>query len=56
MSRAPLVQDLGEWLIDQALDEPDIVGLFNQVCNRLYAIGVPLGRARLTWPTLHPLF
>ena len=56
MSRDPLIQELGEWLIDQALSEPDIVDMFKQVCARLYAIGVPIGRARLTWPTLHPLF
>ncbi len=56
MSRSPLIQEIGEWLIDQALAEPDIVEMFNQVCARLYAIGVPIGRARLTWPTLHPLF
>ena len=56
MSRQTLVNALGEWLIDQALSQPDIVAMFEQVCNRLYAIGVPLSRARLTWPTLHPLF
>ena len=56
MSRQSLIQDIGEWLIDQALSKPDIVDMFNQLCARLYAIGIPLGRARLTWPTLHPLF
>jgi len=56
MNREFLIRDIGEWLIDQALDDSDIVDLFSQVCSRLYAVGVPIGRARLTWPTLHPLF
>ena len=47
---------IGEWLVDQALCEPDIVQMFEGVCHRLHAIGVPIARARLTWPTLHPLF
>lgn len=56
MSREALIQAVGEWLIDQALAEPEIVSLFDQTCNRLRAVGVPIDRARLTWPTLHPLF
>lgn len=56
MSHQSFITEIGEWLVDQALSEPDIVTMFNQVCNRLYAMGVPVARARLTWPTLHPLF
>lgn len=56
MSRETLVRQIGEWLIDQALSEPDIIEIFDQLCHRLYGIGVPIVRARLTWPTLHPLF
>ena len=56
MTRWTLINEVGEWLIDQALEEPEIVSLFEQVCLRLRAVGVPLARARLTWPTLHPLF
>lgn len=56
MSRWTLINEVGEWLIDQALEEPEIVSLFEQVCQRLRAVGVPIARARLTWPTLHPLF
>ncbi len=33
-----------------------MVAMFEGLCNRMHAIGIPLGRARLTWPTLHPLF
>ena len=56
MGRTSLIQEIGEWLIDQALAEPGIIEMFSEVCNRLYAVGVPVTRARLTWPTLHPLF
>ncbi len=51
-----LVSGINEWLADQALSEPDIVGMFEGLCHRLHAIGIPVARARLTWPTLHPLF
>ena len=51
-----LVSGINEWLADQALSEPDIVGMFEGLCHRLHAIGIPLARARLIWPTLHPLF
>ncbi len=51
-----LTTAIGDWLVDQALAEPNIVEMFEGVCHRLHAIGVPLARARLTWPTLHPLF
>lgn len=56
LSHDTLISALGEWLIDQALGRPDIEDMFQQVCRRLHAAGVPLLRARLTWPTLHPLF
>ncbi len=56
MTDTTLVNGINEWLVDQALSEPDIVGMFEALCSRIHAIGIPLGRARLTWPTLHPLF
>lgn len=56
MSRQTLINEIGEWLIDQALDKPDILEVFEHLCCRLHAVGLPIGRARLTWPTLHPLF
>ena len=45
-----------EWLVDQSLSTGDIVEMFDSLCRRLVAIGIPLARARLIWPTLHPLF
>lgn len=56
MTEATLVTGINEWLVDQSLGEPDIVTMFEGLCGRIHAIGIPLGRARLTWPTLHPLF
>ena len=56
MADKTLISDIGEWLVDQALSDPDIVEMFDSVCHRLYAAGVPLSRARISWSTLHPLF
>ena len=56
MSQGTLLERIGDWLIDQALASPPIVETFQHLCVRLQAIGVPVARARLTWPTLHPLF
>ena len=56
MDNNTLVSGVNEWLADQALSEPDIVMMFEGLTHRLRGIGIPLARARLTWPTLHPLF
>ena len=56
MTDRALVTSINEWLVDQALSEPDIVAMFESLCHRIHGIGIPLARARLTWPTLHPLF
>ncbi len=56
MEHNTLISGINEWLVDQALGEPDIVEMFEGVCHQLHAIGIPVARARLTWPTLHPLF
>ena len=56
MAEASLIGQITDWLVDQSLGEPDIVELFEGVCKRLHAIGVPVSRAMLMWSTLHPLF
>ncbi len=56
MTDNTLVTSINEWLADQALSEPEMVSMFEGLCQRLYGIGIPLMRARLVWPTLHPLF
>lgn len=56
MSHASLVSAVEDWLITKALGDPDIRALFETLCDRMRAIGIPLERASLSWPTLHPLF
>jgi adenylate cyclase len=56
MAESSLIGQVTDWLVDQSLGEPDIVELFEGVCTRLHAIGVPVSRAMLMWSTLHPLF
>ncbi|MEL6503831.1 MAG: adenylate/guanylate cyclase domain-containing protein [Pseudomonadota bacterium] len=56
MADNAIINEIGEWLIDQALAEPEVTEIFKQLCCRLYSAGIPLTRARLLWPTLHPLF
>ncbi len=56
MADSGLITQITDWLVDQSLGEPDIVELFEGVCKRLHAIGVPVRRAMLMWSTLHPLF
>lgn len=56
MTHEPLSDEIESWLLAQALVDPDIVEMFGSLCQRLHAVGVPLERAALSWPTLHPLF
>ena len=56
MADTSLITQITDWLVEQSLGEPEIVELFEGVCKRLRAIGVPVSRAMLMWSTLHPLF
>ncbi|MBC8131261.1 MAG: adenylate/guanylate cyclase domain-containing protein [Rhizobiaceae bacterium] len=56
MGEGTLVERIGDWLIEQALAESSIAKTFETLCVRLQAIGIPVVRGRVTWPTLHPLF
>lgn len=56
MPHSALIRPIRDWLIDQSLGEPDIVNLFQELCQRLSGIGLPITRGRLIWQTLHPLF
>lgn len=51
-----LADQVNEWLLSEALGEPKLEQLFYRLCIKLLGIGVPISRARLNWPTLHPLF
>lgn len=44
-----------DWLIREALGQPDIGEMFAGFCARLVDAGIPVERAMLTWATLHPL-
>lgn len=56
MTHSIFTAEVDNWLIDKALIDPDIRTLFEKLCERLRAIGIPLDRAALSWPVLHPLF
>lgn len=56
MADSSLISQVDDWLDDQALGNPDIVTLFEGLCLRLHALGIPIARANLMWSTLHPLF
>lgn len=56
MQHDVLTGEIEAWLIERTLAVPDIVELFGDLCVRLHGAGIPLDRAALSWPTLHPLF
>lgn len=51
-----LTRQVDDWLLKEALGRPRLEDIFEQLCLRLNGIGIPIARARLNWPTLHPLF
>jgi adenylate cyclase len=56
MSHDALISEIEGWLVRKALGDPEIVKLFEGLCQRLHGVGVPVERAVMSWPTLHPLF
>jgi len=56
LSQDALITPIREWLIDSSLGNCDIVEMFEQMCLKILSVGIPISRARLFWPTLHPLF
>lgn len=56
MAHQTTIAQIEDWLMDSALDDVDIIALFNDLCHRLRGVGIPLERAVLNWPALHPLF
>ena len=53
---SPLLDQVADWLMDQALGEASVEALFAGCCERLLAAGLPLLRGHLSHRTLHPLF
>ncbi len=45
-----------DWLMLQALGHAPVEVIFDGCCQRLYAAGLPISRAMLTFRTLHPLY
>lgn len=56
MTHETLITEIEAWLLEEAVQDPDILELFGALCTRLHGIGVPVERSALSWPTLHPLF
>lgn len=52
---AAKIQDLTDWVISEALVAEDYVEIFQDFHCRLLDAGVPLTRAHVAMPTLHPL-
>jgi adenylate cyclase len=50
------VDSVAEWLMAQALGDPDVESLFAGCCDRLRAAGIPLSRGHVAFRILHPLF
>lgn len=55
MRTTPAVEAIEDWLIREALGDPDLAAMFGSFCDRIAAAGIPVSRAMLTWATLHPL-
>ena len=51
-----LAEQVDDWLLRRSLGEPKLDEIFHELCLKLTGIGIPIARARLNWPTLHPLF
>jgi len=56
MSSSTLTDSVTSWLVEQAFGEPDATELFEGMCERIFSIGIPIGRGMVNWTTLHPLF
>ena len=49
------IDGIEDWLIGEALGNPDMTTLFAEMCERLRQCHVPVDRAILVWSTLHPM-
>ena len=48
------LETLSDWLITSSLHETNIENIFTGASKRLRALGIPLDRHHLSYPTLHP--
>lgn len=50
------IDALSDWLMEQALFEPELEALFEGCNRRLHAAGIPVARAMIASSILHPLY
>jgi adenylate cyclase len=50
------VDALSDWLMEQALSEPNLDDLVEGCNRRLHGAGIPISRSIITAPILHPLY
>lgn len=50
------IDALSDWLMEQALSEPELEQLIEGCNRRLHAAGIPVSRSIITSPILHPLY
>ncbi|MEM6358414.1 MAG: hypothetical protein AAF844_22375 [Pseudomonadota bacterium] len=55
MTHAPLTLGIEDWLLSEAPEDPDTPALVAALRQPLHGIGVPVDRALMSWPILHPL-
>lgn len=51
-----LIDEIADWLMDQALAKVDLEAMTQRFFERLHAAGVPIIRGHVAFDTLHPLF
>jgi adenylate cyclase len=55
-SSGVLADSIASWLAAEALTDSDAPKLFDQLCQRLFAAGIPIMRGNVTYNVLHPLY
>jgi adenylate cyclase len=53
---ATLIDEVLQWLNQQALNDTDLEAIARGTCERLAAAGLPLARAYMSFSMLHPLY
>jgi adenylate cyclase len=56
MAATTISGQIEDWLAEQSLRDTDLSFLLEGVCLRIHAAGLPIARAVIAWPMLHPLF
>lgn len=50
------IRAISNWIVREALGDFQLPALFEEMCRRMVAIGIPLARVNLGFETLHPMF